>query len=104
MELTLSDVSRKKYEGLIKSAQDIESSMGNIYYRLSKFVLMRNDVDLGLKEFWADQIKEFNLDPAKDYMVKDGKILDVSKPKFGAAEAEVRPVETEKPATVEDLK
>ena len=69
MELTLSDDIKAQYSALLKSATEVESSIGSTQYRIHKLMLLREDVDKGLKVWWDSVIKELNLDPKKNYMV-----------------------------------
>jgi hypothetical protein len=96
MEVKLTDAQKADYDNMLKSIQDLEATIGSTQYRMHKLVLMREDVDKGIKLWWEEALKELGLDPKLDYMItKDGSIQDVPRNK---------PVEATKPITVSDLK
>jgi len=103
MEWDLAEDKKSMYASLVKSAQDVESTIGQTFYRIHKLTLMREEVDRGLKQWWESIIKDMGLDTKRDYMVTaDGKLQEVFKP--GAQRPAVEEVETILPKTVSDLK
>lgn len=75
MEWKLADDKKSIYESMLKSAQDLESTIGSTQYRVSRLIKMREEVDVTLKKWWDDVLTEMNLDPGCDYMItKEGTI------------------------------
>ena len=80
MEWQLNDLRKKQYNDLLHSAQEVESSIGSTNYQLFKLLKMRESVDISVKTWWEEVIKEMALDPNKDYMVdREGTINDISR-------------------------
>lgn len=105
MEWTLPEEVKNKYATLVKSAQDVEANIGSAEYRVHKLILLRKDVDEGLKVWWECVLKELSLDPKKDYMVTaQGAIQDVVRPGTYEPKPEDPIATFIEPANVSELK
>ena len=84
---------KSAYLGLIRTAQQMEQSIGASEYRLYKLKGQREQIDVDLKTWWDNVAEEYKLDKALDYYVdNDGAINQVEKPAAPAApEAPVDP-------------
>lgn len=83
MEWNLTDERKAQYSNMLKTAQDLEMTIGSSQYRIQKLLNMRADLDGGLKKWWDEVLKELALDPKLDYMItQEGSIREV--PKQGA--------------------
>jgi len=77
------------YLEFIRSAQQLEQSIGSADYRIYKLKLQRAQIDAELKTWWDNIAKEYNLDQSLDYYVdNEGSINVVEKPKAGGAPIE----------------
>ena len=75
MEWQVSEEKFKTYTALLKTAGDIESSLGSMAYRMKKLTDTRGEVDREFMILWDAIIKENELDPAQGYYISnDGKI------------------------------
>ena len=82
MEWKLSEERQGQYSQAIQSAQETESTIGALSYKLFKFSKMREEIDESLKVWWDQVLKEMNLDKNRNYMItKDGLIKDVTQDK-----------------------
>ena len=82
MEWKLSEERKKQYSNMLNGAQDLEANIGSSQIRIYKLLKMRDEIDVVIKKWWEEVIKEMNLDPKCDYMItKDGVIQDVTKNK-----------------------
>jgi hypothetical protein len=81
MKWQLTEEHKTQYDSMLKSAQELESTIGSTQYRIHKLTIMREDVDKALKIWWEQCLSSMELDPKKDYMItRDGMIEDVTKP------------------------
>jgi restriction endonuclease len=81
MEWQLTDARKGQYGNLLKAAQDLEMTIGSNQYRIQKLINMRSELDVSLKKWWEDVLKELALDPKLDYMItQEGTIKEVIKP------------------------
>jgi hypothetical protein len=106
MEWQLTVTRKAEYERAMRTAQDIEANIGSSQYRISKLIDVRKDMDIQIKKWWDEVIKEMSLDNTKDYMITmDGVIKDVSKNETSAIPTPPAPVaQTLDTKAVSDLK
>ena len=108
MELKLVDTRMKQYSTMLRTAQDLEMSIGSTQYRIYKLSKMREEIDIESKKWWDEILKEYSLDPNKDYMITpDGSIRDIvkEKDKTFVKPEEVKPEDNKKAGiSVSDLK
>lgn len=109
MEWNLADERKAQYQQAIQAAQEAESNIGSLTYKLYKFNKMREEIDESLKAWWDLVLKEMNLDKNRNYMItKEGLIKDVTpeQPKQPEAPVIGQGTDTIKvvPETVADLK
>lgn len=82
MEWKLADDKKAVYESMLKSAQDIEATIGSTEYRISRLIKLREDIDVSLKKWWEEILVEMKLDPGIDYMItKEGTVKSLTEPK-----------------------
>jgi hypothetical protein len=87
MKWKLTDTRQAEYSAMIKSAQDLESTIGSHTYRGYKLLDMRQNLDLSLRKWWEEVIKEMAIDPAKDYMIdSNGCIKEIPRNTPGVAQ------------------
>ena len=80
MEWKLSDTRKSQYDSMIKSAQDLEATIGSSQVRVHKLLNMRDELDNSIKKWWEEVLKELNLSQDRDYMVsREGIIKDITK-------------------------
>jgi hypothetical protein len=110
-EWNLTDERKAQYSQAIQAAQEAETNIGSLTYKLYKFNKMREEIDETLKGWWDMVLKEMNLEKNRNYMItKDGVIKDVTPeaPKTDTVQpveiSDVQVVETVQPQTVADLK
>lgn len=106
MEWKLQDTRKAEYDAMLKSAQDLELSLGSTQYRLYKLNKVREDLDINVKKWWDEIIKEMQLDPKNDYMItQDGIVKSIDKQERTPAVAKpAAPAAPEnKPKTVAEL-
>lgn len=88
-KIALNDISKKEYQNLIQTAQQIEVALGSAEYKVFKMKRQREQIDGDLKLWWDKVVGEYKLDQSKDYFVdNEGNInvVDRSKiPSQGAA-------------------
>ena len=102
MEVMLPEERKKQYQQALQSAQELETTIGSLNYKLFKFNKMREEIDESLKAWWDVLLKELNLDPKANYLItKDGLVKDVTPKK---EEVTTGPAIEVKPATVDELK
>jgi hypothetical protein len=78
MEWKLTETKKEQYYAMLKNAQDIEANIGSAQCRIYKLAKLREQIDVDLKSFWEELVKEFNLDTQKDFMIDlDGIIKEV---------------------------
>ncbi len=93
MEWKLADARKAQYDSMIKTAQDLEATIGSAQVRMHKLISMRDEIDVTLKNWWEEILKELSLPQDRDYMVsRDGQIKDITKPKS----TDVQPTELNK--------
>jgi len=82
--IKLTEASKKEYQDLVATAQNIDFALGGAQYKLYKMNKMREQVDLDLKTWWEKVSDENNIDKSKDYFVtQDGEVSVVDKPAGG---------------------
>jgi len=86
MEWKLTDEKKAIYESMLKSAQDVEATIGSTEYRVSRLIKMREDIDVSLKKWWDEVLVDMKLDPGLDYMItKEGTVKSLTEPKTPAS-------------------
>jgi hypothetical protein len=82
MEFDLPEDRKQQYDQLLKSVQDMEMTIGSAQYRIYKLTKMREELDVAIKSWWDEILKQLNLDPKSDFMItKDGKVQEVAREK-----------------------
>lgn len=79
MEWKLTDTRKAEYDQMVRSAQELEMTIGSTQLRVYKLLKMREDIDTGVKKWWEEVIKELSLENNRDYMISEGVIKDVTK-------------------------
>ena len=103
MEQKLSELRYTQYNQAITAAQETESNLGSLTYKIHQTSKLRAEIDASLREWWKEVIVEMKLDDKANYMIsRDGTIQDVTPPK--KEEAPVPAAEAKKPMTIQDLK
>ena len=100
MEWKLSDLRKAEYDKMLRSAQDLEMSIGSNQYRIYKLTKMREDIDVAVKKWWDELLTELKIDSSKDYMISEGSVKEIVKPGSTSTPVEVKPSAT----SVSDLK
>ena len=80
-KIEVRDELKNAYLNLVRSAQQMEGSIGAAEYRIFKMKNQRQQIDVDLKSWWDSVADEYKLDKTKDFYVdNDGAINQVERP------------------------
>jgi hypothetical protein len=79
MEWKLTEDRYNQYNQAMQSAQEAESNIGSLTYKVFQLNRMRREIDMSLKTWWDEVLVEMKLEKDRNYMIsRDGVIQEVT--------------------------